>query len=104
MLHRCALATLCRPYRVNIVFVVYVQEIGRAGRDSLQSSATLLYQNSDISANVTHVTQDMKEFCKYMSCRRVKLMSYFNQESTFTGPKCLCCDVCKMSCSCVNCS
>lgn len=86
------------------VLVVYFQEIGRAGRDNLQSFATLFFQSSDVSTNVTNVTLEMKQFCTEVMCRRKKLLAFFGQQPSYTGSRCLCCDVCKLTCDCDACT
>ena len=55
----------------------YVQEIGRAGRAGQLSNATLFYNNSDISDNLKHVDNSMKEYCRSQDkCLRRQLLNY----------------------------
>ena len=71
----------------------YVQEIGRAGRTGQLSSATLYYNNSDISNNMKHINKSMKDYCQLQdTCLRQFLLNYL-------GFSCVkqerCCCVCE---------
>lgn len=73
----------------------YVQEIGRAGRTGQLASATLYYNNSDISDNLKYVDKSMKEYCQSRkTCLRQFLLNYL-------GFPCIkqerCCCVCEES-------
>ena len=85
----------------------YYQEIGRAGRDGLESHALLLYSPADIHKirfffneaadpeKSEHLLQGMINYAKARTCRRRALLSYFGEEfsDTNTSPD-ECCDIC----------
>lgn len=85
----------------------YYQEIGRAGRDGLESHALLLYSPADIHKirfffneaadpeKSEHLLQGMINYAKSRTCRRRALLSYFGEEfsDASTSPD-ECCDIC----------
>lgn len=85
----------------------YYQEIGRAGRDGLASTALLLFSIADIhkiryffesSANpeqAEFLLQTMLNYAQARTCRRKNLLKYFgeNYEPSEPDTEC-CCDIC----------
>ena len=81
----------------------YYQEIGRAGRDGLDSQALLFHSYADViqlrkfaegSGNgdvQIAKLERMKQFAEALTCRRRMLLSYFNE---FLPDDCGNCDVC----------
>jgi hypothetical protein len=73
-------------------FTVYVQQIGRAGRDDTDAMATMLINSSDIATNVQGLTESMRKYCKTTTCRRKELCNFFGYKIVKQVPKC--CDNC----------
>jgi ATP-dependent DNA helicase RecQ len=81
----------------------YYQEIGRAGRDGIDSRALLFHSYADViqlrkfaeTSGNSEVQiaklERMKQFGEALTCRRRMLLSYFNE---YLGEDCGNCDVC----------
>lgn len=74
----------------------YVQECGRAGRDGLGSTCTLLH-NGLLSA---YSDRDMKLFLQYEGCSRKWLRSHFESPISSTCLLHKCCGHCTVDCDC----
>ena len=81
----------------------YVQESGRAGRDGKRCLAIILKTARDLDKRRT--SKQMIEYChnKSMLCRRSILYRDF-AACEFPSQGCLCCDICKTSCKCGECT
>ena len=80
---------------------MYIQESGRAGRDGKLSCALLLKSSRDLDRRYT--SSHMIEYCnELLVCRRKILYREFPQ-CNILSQGCLCCDVCKISCTCGQC-
>ena len=79
----------------------YLQECGRAGRNSELSTCYLL--NNGIL--MKHCDEDMKNYVFSKSCRRKGIKSIFphTKDADCSAKGCRCCDTCAMNCSCGDC-
>ena len=81
----------------------YLQEIGRSGRCSQKSQATLHWCPSDIKCNLPGIKTDIQDYCKNLTCRWENLLSNFGFDKLPGGTSCDCCDKCKSECKCQKC-
>ena len=79
----------------------YIQETGRAGRDGKPASALLLTRKRRV-----HIGEDMADYLKleYGGCRRDNLFKDYDDYRNNATTPCSCCDLCKPSCTCKQCS
>ena len=80
---------------------LYVQEVGRCGRDDYVSRAVLYHG----SADYRYCSSRMVEYCKNITeCRRVSIFKDFDESETIrTCTLCSCCDICMSKCNCKLC-
>ena len=78
----------------------YIQETGQAGRDGSPALASLLKARTYHSCE-----QNMKDYAaNNRKCRRDALFEHMdNYIRRHSGSKCLCCDICALSCKCGMC-
>lgn len=77
----------------------YVQAVGRAGRDGLQSKVMLLLRKGGKNC----LKKEMKEYIDNTdTCRRSSLFKSFDSV-TQAVKMCLCCDICALNCTCGDC-
>ena len=71
----------------------YIQEVGRAGRDSQPANAILYYSKSDFKS--PRVDEFVREYCKNSrSCRRELLFKHFDDFDSNELNPLFCCDIC----------
>jgi ATP-dependent DNA helicase RecQ len=86
-----------------LIYSDYVQQIGRAGRDGRPAEAFLYYNMSDLGANIKHMQDEMRLFCKTLNCKRQVMCDYFFTTNTFSDNLHMCCSSCKLCCECEAC-
>lgn len=78
-------------YEIPASMTDYVQEIGRAGRDGLASTCTILFNNQDIKFKIkshantkeSKAKNDIEEVLQYIKsliCRQKSILNYFDDE------------------------
>ena len=79
----------------------YIQETGCASRDRQPASALILSRRRRV-----HVGEDMAGYLKLkdQACRRDYLFKDYDDYRNNATSKCVCCDLCKPSCKCNQCS
>ena len=81
---------------------MFVQMMGRVGRDDVLSVGIVHFNNADIAQNKANSVQpEMREFCLTSDCRRLFISKHFSDDnlSPFPYDLHLCCDVCGVLCS-----
>ena len=71
---------------------MYMQQIGRAARGRPKADAILYWNNADIGNNITHMSDEMRRFCRSKECVRKQLVNHFGFEVTEQKR---CCSECK---------
>ncbi|XP_052079201.1 uncharacterized protein LOC127717558 [Mytilus californianus] len=89
-------------YGVPSSLETYLQEVGRAGRDGIFSTATLYYNKYDIGKNMP-VDQEVRDFVMTTDCRWENLCKYFGSEFARKVDGHDCCDNCEKHCDCLLC-
>ena len=86
------------PYVETVVHIgppstmeTYMQQIGRAGRSHKQANAVLIWHNADIGANISHMSDEMRRYCRSEDCLRSQLVGHFGFPVV---PQTHCCSVC----------
>ena len=81
---------------------MYVQEVGRGGRDGLPTVAILYYAKT----LRRFVDQGMIDYAEQSTvCRRDMLFNDFDMyKHSSANIGCNCCDICAMTCKCDKCS
>ena len=93
-------------YAFYVYILAYLQEIGRAGRDSKQGQGTLFYNACDIGTNRKNLKLEMTDYCTTASCRQEFICRYFGYDVPRIETDKLhhCCDSCEKLCECDDCS
>ena len=83
----------------------YFQETGRAGRDGMQSTACLFYNNKDIATNRPGIEDSMRSYCsnKDLCLRSLLLKALDFEQDVCLKPLHWCCDICERQCDCADC-
>lgn len=87
-----------------MLFLAFVQEIGRAGRDGKSSTSTIYFNKNDIAENRQAISKAMKEYCVLQTCRREFIVRYFGFDYEPMFPIHSCCDNCISACTCEECN
>lgn len=74
----------------------YVQQMGRAGRDGVQSQDIIIYK----PAHLKTLDEDIKKLVTTDQCRRAMLTNSYMCSEKIDIKKHLCCDLCEKKCSC----
>ncbi len=82
---------------------MYVQEIGRAGRDGSPATAILHFNAADLATNVPGMQDDMRDYCRAVTCKRSFIADYFMYTYELNVAKHDCCSCCADECKCVRC-
>ena len=76
---------------------MYMQQIGRGGRSRRKANAILFWNNINIGTNISHMTEEMRRYCRSKECLREQLVRYFGFTVTKQNR---CCSTCEdLSCS-----
>ncbi len=83
---------------------MFIQALGRAGRDHKPAKSTVFYNATDIGANVLHMSDSMRKYCTLTTCRRRFITDHFGASPSIVSPMHACCDNCEQACGCDTCT
>jgi ATP-dependent DNA helicase RecQ len=78
----------------------FVQQMGRAGRDGVESRELLIYNKRQLR----NTEKDMLSYVRSSTCRRQNLMDSYNVKADTRPSDHTCCDICTSSCECESCA
>ncbi len=83
---------------------MYIQEIGRAGRDNGAAKGILWYNAADIGTNVVGMQDGIRDYCRADICKRQFIADFFLQSCDLVKWPHDCCTNCEIVCKCEMCA